>query len=125
MKMNRKIFLVLAAAAIFCAPSVQAAQLVLNGGFELPADPVGPGYTTNAPTSWVALTGTEPVFRGNNPGTYGDNKVFLIAPRPYLGDDLAGKKIVKAKGAKNISVGIANIVATFNNTQVSITDMQG
>ena len=80
MKISRKIFLVLVAAAILCAPSVQAAQLVLNGGFELSADPVGPGYTTNAPTSWVALTGTEPVFRGNNPGTYGDNKVFLIAP---------------------------------------------
>jgi small subunit ribosomal protein S11 len=42
-----------------------------------------------------------------------------------LGDDLAGKKIVKAKGAKNILTGIAHIVATFNNTQVSITDMQG
>src|SRR4051812_41631801 len=38
-----------------------------------------------------------------------------------LADDLAGKKIVKAKGAKNISVGIANILATFNNTQVTIT----
>jgi len=42
-----------------------------------------------------------------------------------LADDMAGKKIVKAKGAKNISVGIANILATFNNTQVSITDMHG
>jgi small subunit ribosomal protein S11 len=42
-----------------------------------------------------------------------------------LADDLAGKKIVKAKGAKNIVSGIANILATFNNTQVSITDMQG
>jgi small subunit ribosomal protein S11 len=42
-----------------------------------------------------------------------------------LADDLAGKKIVKAKGAKNIISGIANILATFNNTQVSITDMQG
>jgi len=42
-----------------------------------------------------------------------------------LADDLAGKKIVKAKGAKNILVGVANILATFNNTQVSITDMQG
>lgn len=42
-----------------------------------------------------------------------------------LADDLATKKIVKAKGAKNISVGIANILATFNNTQVTITDMQG
>lgn len=42
-----------------------------------------------------------------------------------LADDLAGKKIVKAKGAKNIVAGVANILATFNNTQVSITDMQG
>lgn len=42
-----------------------------------------------------------------------------------LGDDLAAKKIIKAKGAKNIAVGIANILATFNNTQVTITDMQG
>jgi small subunit ribosomal protein S11 len=42
-----------------------------------------------------------------------------------LADDLAGKKIVKAKGAKNITSGIANILATFNNTIVTITDMQG
>jgi small subunit ribosomal protein S11 len=42
-----------------------------------------------------------------------------------LADDLASKKIVKAKGAKNVLVGIANILATFNNTQVTITDMQG
>ena len=42
-----------------------------------------------------------------------------------LADDPNAKKIIKAKGAKNISVGIANILATFNNTQVTITDMQG
>ena len=42
-----------------------------------------------------------------------------------LGEDLAAKKIVKAKHAKNIVTGIANILATFNNTQVTITDMQG
>jgi len=42
-----------------------------------------------------------------------------------LADDMAGKKIVKAKGAKNIISGVANILATFNNTLVSITDMQG
>jgi len=42
-----------------------------------------------------------------------------------LADELAGKKIIKAKGAKNIISGIANILATFNNTLVSITDMQG
>jgi small subunit ribosomal protein S11 len=42
-----------------------------------------------------------------------------------LADDLAGKKIIKAKGAKNIVSGVANILATFNNTIVSITDAQG
>ena len=42
-----------------------------------------------------------------------------------LGEDPNAKKIIKAKGSKNITVGIANILATFNNTQVSITDMQG
>jgi small subunit ribosomal protein S11 len=42
-----------------------------------------------------------------------------------LGDDPNAKKIIKAKGSKNIAIGIANILATFNNTQVSITDMHG
>jgi len=42
-----------------------------------------------------------------------------------LGEDAAAKKIIKAKHAKNVAVGIANILATFNNTQVTITDMHG
>jgi small subunit ribosomal protein S11 len=42
-----------------------------------------------------------------------------------LADDAASKKIIKAKGAKNIASGVANILATFNNTIVAITDMQG
>jgi small subunit ribosomal protein S11 len=42
-----------------------------------------------------------------------------------LGEEVKPAKILKAKHAKNISSGIATILATFNNTQVSITDMQG
>ncbi|HKQ37435.1 MAG TPA: 30S ribosomal protein S11 [Verrucomicrobiae bacterium] len=42
-----------------------------------------------------------------------------------LGEGADQKKIIKAKHAKNISIGVANILATFNNTLVSITDMQG
>ncbi len=42
-----------------------------------------------------------------------------------LGEDANAKKIIKAKGSKNISIGIANILATFNNTLVNITDMHG
>jgi len=34
-------------------------------------------------------------------------------------------KIVKAKGSKNVHSGIAHIVASFNNTIVTITDMTG
>ena len=56
-----------------------------------------------------------------------DAAVIPAAPTAaeLLGEDAGAKKIVKAKHAKNISVGIANILATFNNTQVSITDMHG
>jgi small subunit ribosomal protein S11 len=53
----------------------------------------------------------------------------MVASAPtaaeLLADDPNAKKIVKAKGSKNIPVGVANILATFNNTTVSIADMQG
>jgi small subunit ribosomal protein S11 len=42
-----------------------------------------------------------------------------------LKEDIGPVKVRKAKGSKNISVGIAKVVATFNNTIVSITDPRG
>ena len=42
-----------------------------------------------------------------------------------LKEELSSIKVRKAKGSKNISSGIANIAATFNNTIVSITDAKG
>lgn len=56
-----------------------------------------------------------------------DAAVIPAAPTAaeLLGEDAAAKKIIKAKHAKNITSGIANILATFNNTQVSITDAHG
>jgi small subunit ribosomal protein S11 len=55
------------------------------------------------------------------------------APMPSLPDDLSlsasppmeRPKIIRAKGSKNISVGVAHILATFNNTIVTITDHNG
>ncbi|QQL45957.1 30S ribosomal protein S11 [Sulfuriroseicoccus oceanibius] len=35
------------------------------------------------------------------------------------------KKVFKAKGSKNISTGIVHVLATFNNTKVTITDRGG
>jgi len=34
-------------------------------------------------------------------------------------------KIIKAKGSKNVHTGIAHVVASFNNTIVTITDLNG
>ena len=34
-------------------------------------------------------------------------------------------KVIKAKGSKNVAVGVAHVLATFNNTIVSITDQKG
>jgi small subunit ribosomal protein S11 len=40
-------------------------------------------------------------------------------------DIAAGQKVVRAKGAKNIATGVVHVLATFNNTIVSVTDMRG
>lgn len=40
-------------------------------------------------------------------------------------NDVERPKIVKAKGSKNIHVGVAHVLATFNNTIVTITDQSG
>lgn len=42
-----------------------------------------------------------------------------------LKEELGVIKVRKAKGSKNITSGIANILASFNNTIVSITDQKG
>src|SRR5437879_3656691 len=51
------------------------------------------------------------------------------APKENLSLDLnAGLepvKIVKAKGSKNVHSGVAHVLATFNNTIVTITDQNG
>jgi small subunit ribosomal protein S11 len=82
-----------------------------------------------APAAEGAAAAAAPAAEAQKPaeGAPGAPAAAVAAPTAaeLLADDLAGKKIVKAKGAKNIISGVANILATFNNTQVSITDMQG
>jgi small subunit ribosomal protein S11 len=48
-----------------------------------------------------------------------------VTAEDLLKEELASIKVRKAKGSKNITSGIANIAATFNNTIVSITDAKG
>ena len=47
------------------------------------------------------------------------------APGAPLEEGEVVKKVVKAKHSKNVIQGIAHIMATFNNTTVSITDLKG
>jgi small subunit ribosomal protein S11 len=47
-----------------------------------------------------------------------DDMLSLDAP-------IVPAKVVKAKGSKNVTQGIAHVLATFNNTIVSITDQRG
>jgi small subunit ribosomal protein S11 len=42
-----------------------------------------------------------------------------------LAEGEAAKKVIKARHSKNVFQGIAHIMATFNNTVVSITDLKG
>jgi small subunit ribosomal protein S11 len=42
-----------------------------------------------------------------------------------LKEELGAVKIRKAKGSKNVTSGFANVLASFNNTIVSITDPKG
>ncbi len=42
-----------------------------------------------------------------------------------LKEEIGAIKIRKAKGSKNVTSGVANVLASFNNTIVSITDQKG
>jgi small subunit ribosomal protein S11 len=85
------------------APKARKAAPAEGAEAKPAAAPAGaPAATAEAPAAAVAPTAAE-----------------------LLGEDAGAKKIIKAKGSKNISTGIANILATFNNTQVNITDMHG
>jgi small subunit ribosomal protein S11 len=74
-----------------------------------------------------AAEAKKPAAEGAAPAAPAGPVAAAAAPTAaeLLADDANAKKIIKAKGAKNISVGIANILATFNNTNVTITDMHG
>lgn len=55
--------------------------------------------------------------------------VHGVAKQPtaedLLKEELGTIKVRKAKGSKNVTSGVANVLASFNNTIVSITDQKG
>jgi small subunit ribosomal protein S11 len=94
------------------------------------AKPAGEGHPAKPKKAAApAAEGAAPAAEGAKPAEGAAPAVPAAGAAPtaaeLLADEFAGKKIVKAKGAKNIAVGVAHITATFNNTHVAITDMQG
>jgi small subunit ribosomal protein S11 len=77
-----------------------------------------------------AATGAAPAEtkKKTPPKAKKDETAPATAPAENLSlspDSIEQPKIVKAKGSKNIHNGVAHVLATFNNTIVTITDMKG
>jgi len=97
---------------------------------EKPAAPVAKEEaappTAAAETATPVTAEAKPAKKSAKPGK--PEAAPAEAPRENLSldaDDVEKPKIVKAKGAKNIHSGIAHVYATFNNTIVTITDLNG
>ena len=45
--------------------------------------------------------------------------------KDLLGTDIEEVKVRKAKGSKNVTSGICHVIATFNNTKVTFSDLKG
>jgi small subunit ribosomal protein S11 len=86
--------------------------------------PAAPAATAEAPAKKAPKAKAAPKAKkaaGTEPAATG-------APSPVsisLDDTIEPIKIVKAKGSKNITQGIAHVQASFNNTIISITDLRG
>jgi small subunit ribosomal protein S11 len=98
------------------------------------ADAVAAPAATAAPAAVAEKPKAEkkPAGEKKAAGKKGETPAAAVKPADQIStslsldpNDMEKPKIVKAKGSKNIYIGIAHISATFNNTIVSITDMTG
>ncbi|TVR54126.1 MAG: 30S ribosomal protein S11 [Puniceicoccaceae bacterium] len=83
--------------------------------------------TEKAPKAEKPAPGTEaPAAAGSETPAEGEStRPKAPTAADLLKDEIGAVKIRKAKGSKNVSAGVAHILATFNNTIVAITDQKG
>jgi len=93
-----------------------------------------PAKAPKAPNTAAAADGSSPaaVAPAAPAATIEAKPVELIggvARQPtaeeLLKEEIGSIKVRKAKGSKNVTSGVANVLASFNNTIVSITDHKG
>src|SRR5271156_6484319 len=102
------------------APRKVSAAAPPAASADTPAPAITP--TVPAPAAEPAKAIRTPKPKTKKEGASGEGaKVSLSLD----GGEADKPKIVKAKGSKNVSAGVAHILATFNNTIVSITDLTG
>jgi small subunit ribosomal protein S11 len=97
---------------------------------EIPAAPAAPAETPVAadvaPAATTEAAPAAPKVKAKKSKEKKAEEAAPAAPVSFnLDDPIEPPKIVKAKGSKNITHGIAHVQATFNNTIVSVTDMRG
>jgi small subunit ribosomal protein S11 len=84
------------------------------------AAPASPTASTEAPKEAKPATASRKPVKKDEKKEGGPAPVALS-----LDETIEPLKIVKAKGSKNVTHGIAHVQASFNNTIVSITDQKG
>jgi len=103
------------------APRKESTAAPPAASADTPAPAITPTVPVPAPAPPAKATRT-PKPKTKKEGASGEGaKVSLSLD----GGEADKPKIVKAKGSKNVSAGVAHILATFNNTIVSITDLTG
>ena len=91
-----------------------------------PAPVAAPGTPAPAAAGTEAPKETRPATGSRKPVKKDDKKDGAPAPVALsLDETIEPLKVVKAKGSKNVTHGIAHVQASFNNTIVSITDQKG
>jgi small subunit ribosomal protein S11 len=85
---------------------------------------------TEAPAAGEAAAPAKPAAKKTkkSPKKEGAAAPAAEAPKENLSldpNEVEKPKIIKAKGSKNVYSGYAHVLSTFNNTIVTITDLQG
>jgi small subunit ribosomal protein S11 len=112
---------------------VKAAPVAAEGAAAAPDAPAekkarapkGAGDKAAKPAADAAAPAAAPAPAADKP----QEMVGGVAKQPtaedLLKEELGAIKVRKAKGSKNVTSGVANVLASFNNTIVSITDQKG
>ncbi len=116
------------------APAAET-QPAAPAAAETPAAPEAPAAAPAAAAATATATADPAVKPAKTKAPKGAKKdaAAAAAPEPKKEENLSLDpnavveqiKIIKAKGSKNVHTGIAHIVASFNNTIVTITDLTG